>query len=217
MKTVRLIVFPLFLLFCCDDIGLSRKTKIDGLDLKFYTFGQSLGGNIGPMFFTSDDSGYFTVGLGVCRTDDGGETWRRLNLQTGGSITDIYFLNEREGYITNDGINCNQVSSPTCSSKDAAISRTTDGGETWTQTTFPIQYTKSVFFNTPTTGFAVGEKVFSTEDSGNSWKEVSINAPFTGFSQVEFANEKMGLMFRADGKFLRTTDGGRNWEPGPTA
>jgi photosystem II stability/assembly factor-like uncharacterized protein len=212
MKKTIIILFIPFFLTSCEELGLSRKTSIDGLKLDFHTYGQQLQGSIGPIFFTSEQSGYFSVTIGVCKTVDGGETFRRLDLQTEGQITDVYFLNSSEGFITSAGRLCNQYSSADCKPRDAVISHTTDGGETWSQTSVPSASLSSIHFNTEKSGFAVGSKIFATNDGGISWEEVNVGG---GYSQVEFANEKKGLLFRSDGNFLRTTDGGQTWEVGP--
>jgi photosystem II stability/assembly factor-like uncharacterized protein len=213
MKKNLILLLPLFvLLSSCEELGLSRKTRIDGLNLEFHTYGLSLRDDIGPIFFTSEETGYFTVTTGVCKTDDGGKTWRRLDLQTEDLVTDVYFLNDSEGFITSRGKRCDQYSPAGCTPREAKIFHTMDGGETWSQISVPSSFLSSVYFNTENSGFAVGDKTFSTVDGGVSWKEITVPGNVTGYSQVEFVTEKNGLMCRRDGQFARTTDGGQTWE-----
>jgi photosystem II stability/assembly factor-like uncharacterized protein len=216
MKKLLTLFFISLILVSCNDLSsLRRETHIDGLKLEFRKYGLSLQDNIGPIFFTDEQSGYFSVTTGVCRTDDGGETWRRLDLRTEGLITDVFFLNSTEGFITSEGLRCDQYSSSGCIPRDAIISHTTDGGETWHETSLPTHSVKSVYFNTDKSGFAVGSKIFATNDGGISWNELNVSGALGYYSQVEFANETKGLMFRTDGQFLRTADGGQTWEVGP--
>lgn len=215
-KALTLFSIP-FLLVSCEELGLSRKTNIEGLKLEFNTYGINLNGDLGPIFFLNEESGYLTVSPGVCKTDDSGKTWRRLNLHTDNWVTDVFFFDDSEGYIVSNGISCGPSPSPGCISTNAIISKTTDGGETWSQTYVPSGSLGSIYFNTRMSGFAVGAKIFSTVDGGVSWNELNINGAHQGYSQVEFVNDKKGLMFTRDGKFLRSYDGGLTWEVGPLA
>jgi len=114
---------------------------------------------------------------------------------------------------------------------EATISRTTDGGKTWT--TVYNDTTGSFYFNDidcPTTKncWAVGEaesdsprpgiRILHSGDGGNTWQEQLYNSDAT-YSIIEIAmlNETEGWAAGAQltrsitGKFWHTTDGGLHW------
>ncbi|MFI5220831.1 MAG: YCF48-related protein [Bacteroidia bacterium] len=109
----------------------------------------TVGGNLwmsGLYFFTKDvgfvGGGDFTTGGGkIFKTTDGGTTWQTVN--TAYSSSRMVFSDANHGYnITGMG---------------TQLVVTTDGGSTWTQIATPSTDTlHSVFFVSPTLGYAVG-------------------------------------------------------------
>ena len=90
-----------------------------------------------------------------------------------------------------------------------------DDGKVWKQATVPTQQMlTSVYFSTPSTGFAVGHDalILKTTDSGGSWQilyqDRALEAPLL---DVWFANEDDGIAVGAFGTVLTTDDGGVTW------
>lgn len=112
-----------------------------------------------------------------------------------------------------------------------------DEGRTWRQAKVPVQsLLTGVFFVSPQLGWAVGHEglILGTRDGGESW-EVQYANPYKEYTEEEqsnftdeqfnelprlgaplldiwFRNENEGFAVGAYGMFLRTADGGKNWE-----
>ena len=127
------------------------------------TWTQTSGGNIFDLWFVNDTLG-FAGGEGgaLFRSTDGGASWQPLVSGTNADIHSIFFLNDTLGFTGGGG-----------------GWRTTDGGDTWTYLGGLPQYTKSIFFTHPDTGYAVsvsGQAVRTT-DGGDTWVNI-VPAPF---------------------------------------
>lgn len=136
--------------------------------------------------------------------------------------SDVHFVSESTGFMV----------------YRQEILRTLDAGKSWEVVKFltpnPADQASSAFFTslhfpTPEVGYAVGtfEKVFKTEDGGESWEEILWNpntTPYRRLSEVVFKNEKEGFVFGYEvedinlniGEYknfvLITDDGGESWE-----
>ena len=122
-------------------------------------------GNISifDLYFPSDLVGY-AVGEGgiIWKTTDAGITWQQLTSPTTAEVHSVFFLNDTLGYIAGNGAH-----------------RTTDGGQTWTYLGGVPQFTQSILFTHPDTGYAVnvsGQSVMTT-NGGNTWNSLAA-APF---------------------------------------
>ena len=109
------------------------------------------------------------------------------------------------------------------------IDMSTDTGATWSNiAVLPGQPVSRLHFVNDQLGFAAtggysrlnsngvqvpdSGAIYRTVDGGLSWQQVFADAN-TGFSDVEFVSEDIGVATRNDGVFLRTVDGGDNWAP----
>ncbi len=120
-------------------------------------------GNIYDLWFVNDTLGFCGgEGGALQRTYDGGVTWQPLTSPTSADINSIFFLNDTLGFIGGGGGR-----------------RTTDGGDTWTFLGGVPQYTMSIFFTDPDTGYAVGVSgnVVRTTNGGDDWETI-VPAPF---------------------------------------
>lgn len=134
----------------------------------------------------------------VMRTDDGGETWRRIVVPSKTELFHLDFNGSSHGWIVGD---------------KGLILATTDGGLTWQSQRSDVQRALfNVDFRDDDFGFAVGGggTILRTEDGGRNWEKV--NTRFTEtFKRVDFADDKNGWIVGHKGAILRSSDRGRTW------
>ncbi len=121
------------------------------------------GGNILDLWFINDTLGFCGgAGGSMARTTDGGATWTWIDTPSNSDINSIFFLNDTLGWFAGNG-----------------GARSTDGGDTWTLIPELPQFTMSIFFTDPDTGYAVQYSgyVLRSTDGGDSWDEL-VPAPF---------------------------------------
>lgn len=134
----------------------------------------------------------------LMRTDDGGETWRRISVPTRMELFHLDFSGNSHGWIVGDG---------------GVILHTTDEGLTWRQqsagTNVPLY---NVDFRDDDEGYIVGKSglILRTENGGATWSKVATNFKDT-FMRVDFADDKNGWAVGYAGNILVSSDRGKNW------
>ena len=143
-------------------------------------------------------------GCALLRSDDGGQTFRPLALDCGGSrIVALSFPSPQNGFVL--------LASGT-------LLRTTDGGASFTPGgTIPDTAT-DVFFTDSSTGFAVtraaaGGAVYRSTDGGGTWFPRTTSTQ--GLNGVYFPSAGTGYAVGAANTVLKTSDGGETWDPKP--
>ena len=141
------------------------------------------------------------------------QTWS-VQTQTNGIQpayrTSVHFISQNEGWIVG------------YTGADAIL-HTTNGGVNWDPQPLPSTYTysnsvKSVFFTSPTLGWAVGNgnTIIKTTNGGASWTLQPSASPCS-WNKVFFYNSMVGWIGgNSSGTlhgFLRTTNGGATWIP----
>lgn len=122
------------------------------------SWAQSPTGTPLDLWFVNDTLGFCGgEGGAIQRTTDGGLTWESLDEPSFAQINSVFFLNDTLGWFAGQG-----------------GGRTTDGGDTWTLMPGLPQYTMSIFFTDPDTGYAVSISgfVLRTTNGGTDWEEV---------------------------------------------
>lgn len=134
----------------------------------------------------------------VMRTDDGGETWRRITVPSKVELFHLDFNGNSHGWIVGD---------------KGAILATTDEGLTWrVQLSGVSRALFGVDFRDDNDGYAVGGggTILRTENGGSTWAKVE-----TGFTEtlkrVDFADDKNGWIVGYGGSILRSGDRGKTW------
>ena len=120
-------------------------------------------GNIYDLWFVNDTLGFCGgAGGALQRTYDGGITWQPLDNPFNADIYSVFFLNDTLGFFAGNG-----------------GARTTDGGDTWTPLVDLPQYTMSIFFTDPDTGYVVSGNGYAlrTINGGDDWEYV-VPEPF---------------------------------------
>lgn len=134
----------------------------------------------------------------LMRTEDGGETWRRIALPVKTELFHLDFSGNSHGWIVGDG---------------GLVLHTEDEGMTWRKqnagTSLPLFH---VDFRDDKEGYIVGKQgtILRTQDSGDTWQ--TVGTPFKEtLMRVDFADDKKGWVVGYGGTILRSEDKGRSW------
>ncbi|MCC6255842.1 MAG: T9SS type A sorting domain-containing protein [Ignavibacteriaceae bacterium] len=167
------------------------------------------------------------------KTTDGGINWIKrtltLNYTTTPMLNCVEFINSNTGWIGSEGQYLNHSGN---------ISKTTDGGETWSsvminrpvspeeigihnQEDNPLDTQRgirSIWFKDSLNGFAVGgsldgwwRSIYTTTDAGNSWQKKYGYSEQTGLLSVALTNSGYGIAVGYHGVIYRTTNNGTTW------
>lgn len=134
----------------------------------------------------------------VMRTDDGGETWTRVNVPANVELYDLDFTDSSHVWIVGD---------------KGLILSSNDGGLTWrTQTSGVTRALFNVDFRDDENGYAVGGggTILRTEDGGTTWQKMN-NPYLETLKRVDFSDDKNGWVVGYNGTVLQSSDRGRNW------
>lgn len=171
--------------------------------------------------FVNQRTGWI-VGPELFRTQDAGKSWQQIRSDGPGIVVTevddneqqrIQFLDERVGFMLR---------------RPRTIYKTTDGGETWSETVSPapVHETErfhSLFFSSPAKGWVIGTYVYHTEDGAN-WTRLG-PTPVGDDTRTEkprvaegyppavaFLNDRTIVLARKDGDVYRSDNGGAKWE-----
>ncbi len=158
--------------------------------------------------FINEQTGYVAGYHELYKTGDGGASWSLLcsNVFTNGP-SGVWFLNENIGFIIGqDGGATPQVS------------KTINGGVTWTTTTLPVSgmgfhSANKIFFFDNTLGFIVcqGGLIYRTTDQGTTWTSIN-SMTSSDLNSVYFPTAMVGYVSsQSDGVILKTLNGGMTW------
>lgn len=150
----------------------------------------------------------------LLKTIDGGQTWQEVNYSgitfypNGEHIVKLQFITETIGFAA--------IGPYTGSYK------TSDGGLTWQA--LPLSsnlcFNKGMYFFDENNGVIGGSGCFQGElvDQlvSGTWSAATINAVTldanNSITDIDFYGANLGLASSAGGRFLRTTNGGQNWD-----
>lgn len=154
----------------------------------------------------ADASTLVVLGKAIQRSTDGGKTWgvtSPIEAVAPPSISGIRYA---------DPLIVVGVGGDT--SVGALITRSIDGGGTWTGVPSPTDDPLvAIDFATPKIGAAVGAGVvLRTVDAGATWTVASTDHDRKLWG-VRFANDKVGVAVGRQGLVLRTDDAGATWAP----
>lgn len=134
----------------------------------------------------------------VMRTEDGGESWLRVNVPTKAELFHLDLDGSSRVWIAGDG---------------GVILHSGDGGRTFVrQNTGTRQPIYNVDFRDSRNGYAVGKAgtILRTENGGEIWEKV--NSRFNeSLMRVDFADDKNGWIVGYRGTILRSSDRGKTW------
>ena len=149
--------------------------------------------------FPTPDRGYACGYYGVAyKTEDGGNNWKPMNLNTAQYLNDIYFINRDTGFAVGG----------------SSVFRTLDGGETWNTITNPSTTSLySVHFTDYNHGVAAGyrQTIMYTANAGQTWT-ISQNSNSTVYNMdIKFPSPQIGYMCTSTGAVLKSVNGGATW------
>jgi len=154
-------------------------------------------GDMSKFSFADDQLGLGVGNESLLKTEDGGESWNRLNEK----FTDIDFFNEDIGYVIQLGPNINPK-------------KTIDGGYTWEEINLNLNgYITNLDFISETTGFMTNSayELLKTFDTGNTWDVLNLPIDSVAYTDIQFINENTGFLTTNNSIFVKTTDGGVTW------
>jgi len=175
--------------------------------------------NLKSVVFIDSLKGWAVGDTGVIiHTSNGGANWTIQNSNTRAFLHDVFFLNERLGWVL--GWNIYNPQPP----YGSYYLKTTDGGVHWDTSFFPMEnvFLRKVYFQDSLIGFLGGatKNLLRTTDAGANWIDVQIdslsvmNFPVTNFA---FYNNNYGYavggVMDICGLIWRTTNRGIRWTP----
>lgn len=124
-----------------------------------------------------------------------------------GVIHQIFFLNADTGFAAGENLG------------KGKISRTTDGGNTWTNvytSATNLEWVYDVCFTDASTGFAACENgiILATTNGGANWFTAFTSANVAHFKSIYFPSALVGYAVgdgNPQGPIYKTTDGGNTW------
>ncbi|OFY70180.1 MAG: hypothetical protein A3G23_08505 [Bacteroidetes bacterium RIFCSPLOWO2_12_FULL_37_12] len=158
------------------------------------------------LHFISEDTGFVTGYAGLLlKTIDGGMNWANLNSGTPYYLGDITFTSKLRGFAVGG------------SSQDSlgVVSKTEDGGATWTSNIIAKDFFMAVDFPTQSTGYIVGgyttSQIYKSMDGGMNWAKLSF-PDSTQIAAVHFINDTVGFISVYNKGIYKTTNGGITWK-----
>ncbi len=172
--------------------------------------------NLRNCTFTDDLNGWAAGDEGVIiHTSNGGNTFVIQNSGISFYINDIFFLNNRLGWV---------VANEFLFSGTTILSTST-GGVDWTSSLFPdtSKFFRTIYFRDSLNGFmgGFGGAIYKTTNAGVSWLASNVDSSeFSGFpvSRITFSSPLIGFACGGytdvAGVIWRTSNGGFNWSAG---
>ena len=173
--------------------------------------------------FLNPNLGYIVGEVGrILKTSDGGRTWTQpvASRNAGNDWYDVSFANDTTGWTVGANTSSSTFQGNRTFFATPIISRTTDGGRTWTAQTLPrttaVQDTlQSVHAVSGLVAFAVGNQgaIYATRDGGAAWARQT-SPTRSNLYGVFFLNENLGWAVGGTSEsavILQTTDGGATW------
>ncbi len=166
------------------------------------------------------NNGWAVGALGtVLRSEDGGKSWNRVDLDSDYDFYRVDFVDDLHGWIAGGRIRIAETNESMRHDKRGgygAIYFTEDGGKTWT-----CQYGErgrllfGLDFVDIDTGYACGERgiLLKTEDRGKTWKELSTTGTINWLYGLTFRDRNRGFAVGMRETVIKTEDGGRTWTP----
>ena len=138
----------------------------------------------------------YTYYASLYRSTDGGLSWFEFPM-SGVGLTNITFINDSVGWITND---------------DGNIFKTSDGGNNWSTISSLGSYINHLYFIDPNKGWLVHSNgvIRKTTDGGFNWISQSSGFRFS-IGSAFFIDSLKGSILAPGGEIWYTQDGANTW------
>ncbi len=153
------------------------------------------------IFIADEDAGLQILENKQFNSSGGNLNWHQQNVNTaeGAGLNSIYFKDVNTGWTVGDL---------------GSYSRTTDGGQNWTQLDLSTSSNlNKIEFINGTTGWIVGSGglILKTTNAGITWNAQSSGTSYTLYS-ASFVSENEGWISGDNGIILHTSNGGSLWQ-----
>lgn len=181
-----------------SDGGKTWQTKFDsginldkGGEMQYYALVYNL------LQFASDKVGYLAGGKthdgassgNMIKTEDGGETWKSLNLNTS-QVTALQFVNETTGFFFNFM---------------KQLYKTTDGGKNWTLVSdkVPDSYPDCHIIDENKMILCTQQGIYHSLDGGINWEKDYSTSDDNALFRMKFINERTGFAVGRNGNLVK--------------
>ncbi|MBS1494793.1 MAG: T9SS type A sorting domain-containing protein [Bacteroidetes bacterium] len=150
--------------------------------------------------FINIETGYVATNRNVWKTTNSGLNWQQsLHTDYQYGIKSMSFLNNQTGYTT---------------LYSGQIYKTENSGLNWTLISSPVSTIIQILAVAPDKNFLIsGEmKIYRSLNGGANWTAYSNSVTQRSLEDVKFFNESTGYIIGDSGVFLKTTNGGSNWQ-----
>ncbi|HMS34051.1 MAG TPA: YCF48-related protein [Ignavibacteria bacterium] len=216
-KKKYLLKYPVFIFYFNFSIILISVLYSDVHSQSYWkSISSPVNTNLRNCVFTDNLNGWAAGDEGVIiHTSNGGNTFAIQNSGISYYINDIFFLNNRLGWV---------VANEFLFSGTTILS-TSNGGTNWTSSLFPdtSKFFRTIYFRDSLNGFmgGFGGAIYKTTNAGVSWISSNIDSSeFSGFpvSRITFSSPLIGFACGGytdvAGVIWRTSDGGFIWSAG---
>jgi photosystem II stability/assembly factor-like uncharacterized protein len=136
----------------------------------------------------------------IASTEDGGNSWRRLQSNTRSLLLSAYFHDNQRGWIAGAA---------------STVIFTADGGKSWTQGRVPVSNLRinGLSFMDQSRGIAVcsAGTILSTTNGGKSWQPLLYKAEVDLFD-VKYTGDRQVWVAGDGGTLLKSMDAGQSWQ-----
>jgi photosystem II stability/assembly factor-like uncharacterized protein len=169
------------------------------------------------VYFLDQNRGWVAGSSGtLLETIDGGQTWRKLYPLTKDNLRDVYFANEKIGWLIAER---DVLKLKTNDEPRTYLLKTEDGGFSWRRvflngSDVNARLVRAVFADAER-GWVFGESgvVFSTRDGGDHWIRQASPTRHLLLGGA-FVDPAHGWLVGAGATILQTSDGGMTWQSG---
>jgi photosystem II stability/assembly factor-like uncharacterized protein len=173
----------------------------------------ALSGHIMGMVFPQDNNTGYAIDINrVIKTTNNGQTWTVVHTAPGSMFNILESPDNNTVFAGSTEYDRNK------------LIRSTNGGTSWQNITYPVASTRmsSVFFRTGTKGWLNIHNddndhfLYTTNNSGTTWTPVNdVNATPFATLKMKFIDDNTGYAISDTFTILKTTNGGAVWEPLP--